>query len=310
MKKGIRSAMLTVVLAVPAPLAVQAGSQVAPPATAIVESTAVKGDSGTQVVVYRQNGLRLGAVETAHGSQRLVWSRTLPAVPARLSSPGPKGLLVGIVRFPGSQKAQIFAYIVHSSDVVSAIPGRPSGEITAAEGANFHGLNFTLKEPDSSHVGSVKYRFETTYSWTGNSYVLGSRIHVPDYAKSAYPTPSATVTTKHGDTALMRLEIADTEPLRETGLMNRMSLDPDSGMVFVWPSPVLESFWMENTYIPLSIAFLGTDGKVQQILDMDPLTTVLHTPAAPYQYSIEANVGYFKSAGIVPGDTVNLHLTS
>jgi uncharacterized protein len=308
-----RSAVLSALvfaLAIPAPLAVRASSQTVLPATAIVESTAIKGGSNVQAVVYRQNGVRLGAVKTANGSQHLLWSRALPAVPARLSSPGPKGLIEGVVRYAGSQKAQVFAYLVGVSGVVSAIPGQPSGKIIASEGANFHGLSFTLKDPDLSHIGSVKYRFETTYSWMHNAYALASRIHVPDYAKSAYPIPNATVTTKSGDTALLRLEVANTETLRETGLMNRRSLDPDNGMVFVWPSPVQESFWMENTYIPLSVAFLGTEGKVQEILDMDPLTTVLHTPNAPYQFAIEVNISYFKDAGIVSGDTVNLHLGS
>jgi uncharacterized protein len=301
--------MLLLALWMPLPMAAHAGSQVAPPPAAVVETTAIKGVPGADAVVYRQNGLRLGAVVREDGTPTLMWSRRLPADPVRLFSPGPRGLLAGIVRFAGSQKAQVFAYIVRPTGVVSAMPGHPSGEITASEGANFHGLSFTLKTPDSSHVGSVKYRIETTYSWGQSTYSIGSRIRVPDYAKSAYPTPNATVTTKAGDIALIRLEIADTEALRNTGLMYRTSLDPDSGMIFVWPSPVSESFWMENTYIPLSIAFLAPDGKVQEMLDMDPLTTTLHTPALSYQYAIEANLGYFKSAGIVPGDTFQLHLT-
>jgi uncharacterized membrane protein (UPF0127 family) len=282
----------------------------APPARAIVESTPIRGVSDAQAVVYRHNGVRLGAVIASNGTQDLVWSRRLAGTPARLFSPGPKGLLVGVVRFPGSQKAQVFAYIVRATGVVSAIPGHPSGEITADEGANFHGMNFAVKDVDSGHVGSVKYRLETTYSWALSKYSQTKRVRVPDYATSVYPTPNAIVTTKAGNIALIKLEIADTEAERNTGLMNRTSLDLDSGMIFVWPSPVLESFWMENTYIPLSVAFLGPDGKVQQIMDMDPLTTALHTPSASYQYAIEANLGYFKAAGIEPGDTFDLHLTS
>jgi uncharacterized protein len=310
MKRAAILSMLMIACVALAPTGAHAVVRVAPPAGGILESASIRGISGAHAVVYRQNGVRLGAVVEANGSQTLVWSRRLPGTPARLSSPGPKGLLEGIVRFASSPKAQLFAYTLRSTGVVSALPGRPSGDISASEGANFHGLSFTLKEPDSSHVGSVKYRFETTYSWVHSAYSLGSRVRLPDYAKSAYPNPDATVITKSGNTALIRLEVADTEALRNTGLMNRTSLDPDSGMVFVWSTPVLESFWMENTYIPLSIAFLGSDGKVQQILDMDPLTTTLHTPTAPYRYAIEANLGYFKAAGIAPGDALDLHLTT
>lgn len=309
MKQAVILSTMTLASMAVAPSVVHAGIQVAPPAAAIVESAAIKGIPGAWAVVYRQNGLRLGAVTTVSGSQNLLWSRRLSALPARLTSPGPTGLLEGIVRFVGSQKAQVFAYIVRPTGVVSAIPGRPAGAITASDGANFHGLSFMLRETDASHIGSVKYRFETTYSWQGSTYAVGSRVRVPDYANSAYATPNATVTTKAGSIVLIRLEVADSEPLRDNGLMNRTSLDPDSGMVFVWPAPVTESFWMQNTYIPLSIAFLSRDGRVQEILDMDPLTTTLHTPKEPYQYAIEVNLGYFKAQGISSGDTFVLHLT-
>jgi uncharacterized protein len=284
------------------------GAAATPPTPAIVKSTPIRGVPGAEGVIYRQNGIRLGVVIPKKGSPTLIWSRQITQVPVRLSSPGPAGLLQGVIRASGGLQAQVFAYVVRSSNVTSAIAGHPSGVVSAAEGANFHGLSFTLKDPDAGHVGSVKYRFDTTYGWAGNGYTVKSRFRVPDYAKTAYPTPNAIDTTKAGDTVLIRMEIADTEVLRNTGLMNRTSLDPDSGMIFVWTSPVLESFWMENTYIPLSIAFLSSNGTVQEIQDMAALTTTLHTPALPYQYAIEANLGYFKAAGIAPGDVLNLTL--
>jgi uncharacterized protein len=284
-------------------------AQSVPPAARIVETAPIQGVPGAEAVIYRQNGIRLGAVVQANGSQSLIWSHHLNETPVRLSSPGPTGLLEGVIRSGATPKAQVFAYVVRSTGVVSAIAGHPSGVVAAAEGANFHGLSFSLKDPDSGHVGSVKYRYVTTYAWGKNSYFVQGRTRVPDYAKSAYPAPNATVTTKAGNITLIRLEIADTEALRNTGLMNRMALDPDSGMIFVWTGPILESFWMENTFIPLSIAFLSPNGTVQEIQDMAALTTTLHTPMLPYQYAIEANLGYFKAAGIAPGDTLNLQLT-
>lgn len=284
------------------------GAATAPSATQVVESSPIHGVSGGEAVIYRQSGIRLGAVIRQNGSGTLIWSRKLPGVPVHFSSQGPPGLIEGVLRRTGSPQGDVFAYLVRPTGVVSAIAGHPSGQVRGAEGAQFHGLSFTLKDPDTSHVGSVKYRFNTTYAWGTTGYSEEGRIRVPDYPKSAYPVPNAVATTGAGNTVLLRLEIADTEPLRNTGLMNRTSLDPDSGMIFVWTSPVLESFWMENTYIPLSIAFLGSNGTVQEIQNMDPLTTMLHTPAASYQYAIEANLGYFKAAGIVPGDTLNLNL--
>ena len=213
-------------------------AQNVPPAGEIVESAPIRGVPGAEAVIYRQNGIRLGAVVQVNGSSSLVWSHRLAAIPARLSSPGPTGLLQGVIRTAGSPQAQVFAYLVRSTGVVSAIAGYPSGIVAGPEGANFHTLSFTLKAPDAGHVGSVKYRFATTYAWGKNTYSVHGRIRVPDYATSAYPSPNATVRTKAGNTALIRLEVADTEALRNTGLMNRTALDPDSGMIFVWTAPV------------------------------------------------------------------------
>lgn len=62
---------------------------------------------------------------------------------------------------------------------------------------------------------------------------------------------------------------------------------------------------MKNTYIPLSIAFVSKDGTIEDIQEMQPLTTELHAPPAPYIYAIEANQGYFSSKGLKTGDQVN-----
>jgi uncharacterized membrane protein (UPF0127 family) len=66
---------------------------------------------------------------------------------------------------------------------------------------------------------------------------------------------------------------------------------------------------MENTLIPLTVAFLAPDGTIQEMQDMAPQTTDLHTPSQPYQYAIEVNQGYFARYGIRAGDRVKLTLT-
>lgn len=309
MKKFLVVTMLFAGSLIPRTASAREVPGVVPPASSVLRSIGVKGVAAARVVVYQRNGVKLAAIVNVKGVQKLLWSRPLPAEPARLSSPGPTGLIEAVVRPSGSEQAQIFAYKVNATRVASAIVDQPSGEVTAAEGANFHGLAFTLREPDSQHVGSVKYRYETTYSWGVGGYAVKSRITVPDYASTDYPSPNATVTTKAGNVVLIKLEVADTDLSRDTGLMNRTSLDPDSGMIFVWSAPVLDSFWMEDTYIPLSIAFLGPNGDVHEVQDMQPLTTTFHTPGATYQFAIEANLGYFRTAGIAPGDTLALHLT-
>jgi len=104
------------------------------------------------------------------------------------------------------------------------------------------------------------------------------------------------------------LQVAGTEQQRETGLMNITNLDGDSGMIFVWPAPVLESFWMKDTNVALTIAFLSADGVIQETHDMAPLSLDLHTPKQPYSYAIEVNAGFFSAAAIRVGDKAQLRL--
>jgi uncharacterized membrane protein (UPF0127 family) len=99
-------------------------------------------------------------------------------------------------------------------------------------------------------------------------------------------------------------EIAATEATRTTGLMNRFSLQPDHGMLFVFREPHLQAFWMKNTYVPLSIAFIGADGHILNIDDMAPLTESTHPSRGPALYALEMKKGWFAQHGVAAGDPV------
>jgi uncharacterized protein len=99
-------------------------------------------------------------------------------------------------------------------------------------------------------------------------------------------------------------EIAATVPTRTTGLMNRFSLQPDHGMLFVFNEPQPLAFWMKNTYVPLSIAFIGTDGRILNIDDMAPRTEDTHPSRGLALYALEMKRGWFAERGIRPGDAV------
>ena len=81
---------------------------------------------------------------------------------------------------------------------------------------------------------------------------------------------SATFRTATGVVRVDRLPVADTDEERQRGLMGRGSLPPDGGMVFRFPETTDETFWMKDTLIPLSIAFIADDRRVVDILDMAP----------------------------------------
>lgn len=88
-------------------------------------------------------------------------------------------------------------------------------------------------------------------------------------------------------------------------------LPSDRGQLFLFQDvapnrDVLVSFWMKDTPLPLSIAFISADGHVQEMQDMQPESTDLHTPQLPYRYAVEANQGWFARHRITAGSAVNL----
>ncbi|MBN2322460.1 MAG: DUF192 domain-containing protein [Spirochaetes bacterium] len=106
----------------------------------------------------------------------------------------------------------------------------------------------------------------------------------------------------------LRVEIARTPSERQKGLMHRDHIDPDFGMLFVFKEDRILSFWMKDTGIPLSIAFLDKNGKVTDIFDMEPFSLDTVRSSTPCRYAIEAQKGFFRRAGLREGDTVRIDL--
>jgi uncharacterized membrane protein (UPF0127 family) len=105
---------------------------------------------------------------------------------------------------------------------------------------------------------------------------------------------------------LLRVEVARTPAARRKGLMYRESLGENEGMLFVFEDDRVLTFWMKNTGIPLSIAFLEKNGKVTDIFDMEPYSKEPVRSSRPCRYAIEANRDFFSHAGLQIGDRVNL----
>lgn len=99
-------------------------------------------------------------------------------------------------------------------------------------------------------------------------------------------------------------EIADTPQSREQGLMRRNSLCADCGMLFIFDKADRYSFWMKNTPIPLSIAFIGADGSILNIDEMQANTLNTHNAQGNALYALEMNSGWFSRNGIKRGITV------
>ena len=106
-------------------------------------------------------------------------------------------------------------------------------------------------------------------------------------------------------TAKFKAEVAADNNSRTIGLMNRFSLKPDQGMIFVFAQSEPLAFWMRNTFVPLSIAYIDSKGVIVNIIDMKPQDESTHPSAGPAMFALEMKQGWFKQHGIVAGDKVN-----
>jgi uncharacterized membrane protein (UPF0127 family) len=122
---------------------------------------------------------------------------------------------------------------------------------------------------------------------------------------SLTPRPELPTTELRIKDARVFAEVVSKPEDRNLGLMFRRSLAPDSGMLFVFDTDDFQRFWMKNTLIPLSIAFVTRDSLITDILEMAPLdTTTPYLSSKAVRYAIEMNSGWFQTHGLKPGDTV------
>ena len=96
-------------------------------------------------------------------------------------------------------------------------------------------------------------------------------------------------------------QVARTPEQRSVGLMFRREMPQHEGMLFVFEYPSEQCFWMQNTYLPLTAAFLADDGTIVNLADMKPRTTDSHCSAKPVRYVLEMNQGWFAKKGIKAG---------
>lgn len=96
-------------------------------------------------------------------------------------------------------------------------------------------------------------------------------------------------------------QLADNHEQRAMGLMFRREMPQHEGMLFVFEQPAGQCFWMKNTLLPLTAAFVADDGTIVNLADMKPQTTDSHCSAKPVRYVLEMNQGWFAKRGIKAG---------
>jgi uncharacterized membrane protein (UPF0127 family) len=142
-------------------------------------------------------------------------------------------------------------------------------------------------------------------------FLIGRADDEPD--TQATPTSAGPATVEYElrpqDRAVVkvRLEVAANPDARGRGLSRRASVPDGSGMVFLFPGDTDSAFWMKDTLVPLSIAFVGADGRVVAVREMEPCEAdpcPLYQPQAAYRSAVELPAGAFDEAGVRPGDLV------
>src|SRR5471030_2222384 len=103
---------------------------------------------------------------------------------------------------------------------------------------------------------------------------------------------------------VIQAEVANTTATRSQGLMRRKSMAQGAGMLFLFDESAGQCMWMQNTLIPLSVAFIDERGLIVNIADMQPLDETTHCASRPARYALEMNQSWFKQRGIVPGTPV------
>ncbi len=100
---------------------------------------------------------------------------------------------------------------------------------------------------------------------------------------------------------LMDVQVAATPQQRQVGLMFRHEMPQHEGMLFVFEQPTIQCFWMKNTLIPLTAAFVADDGSIVNLVDMKPKSEDSHCSTKPVRYVLEMNQGWFAKRQFKPG---------
>ncbi|MFM6992071.1 MAG: DUF192 domain-containing protein [Rhodoferax sp.] len=121
---------------------------------------------------------------------------------------------------------------------------------------------------------------------------------------AAQPAPQMTLprTTLSAGIHQLQVQIAQTPEQHATGLMFRTEMPQQEGMLFVFSAASQQCFWMKNTLIPLTAAFVADDGTIVNLENMEPQTTQSHCSAKPVRYVLEVNQGWFGKKGLKSGD--------
>jgi uncharacterized membrane protein (UPF0127 family) len=128
--------------------------------------------------------------------------------------------------------------------------------------------------------------------------LLGALATAPAAAQQPQQLPMVAL---NAGMHIVQAQVAASPDERQVGLMYRRDMPSNEGMLFVFEDASRQCFWMRNTLLPLSIAFVADDGTIVNLADMKPMTEDSHCSSKPVRYALEMNAGWFAKRGIGPG---------
>lgn len=129
-------------------------------------------------------------------------------------------------------------------------------------------------------------------------------LSVNSFADKVNHEPKLAVVTLSADIHLIQAELAASPAEREKGLMYRKKLPENYGMLFVFENDARQCFWMKNTLLPLSIAFIDKNNVITNIEEMQANSLDQHCSKLPVRYALEMNKAWFDNHGITPGKQI------
>lgn len=147
----------------------------------------------------------------------------------------------------------------------------------------------------------MRYFFQLCLGLSLMSLMAPAAVIQAKASNQAQITPLKLLPLRVGEASLL-VEVADNNRSRQTGLMHRKFMAEHRGMLFVFAKPEPLCFWMRNTHIPLSIAYLDEYARIIEIHDMEPLNERSICSSTPAQFALEVNQGWFERHQIEVGD--------
>lgn len=143
-------------------------------------------------------------------------------------------------------------------------------------------------------------------AWTGALLLAVSAWLSPALAQAPDGKPQLDLPRTALATGMHRIDaqVASTPTQRQIGLMHRTSMPGHEGMLFVFEQPATQCFWMRNTLIPLTAAFVADDGRIVNLADMQPLSEQSHCSTEPVRFVLEMNQGWFAKRNIRAGSVL------